>query len=131
MTSFHDVRTAVRAIRSGAYDFITKQVNPDELEMVLNEALNRKQSAPEIQKKAQVSTFIQGSSLESKKLQNYIELVGPTDMSVIIQGESGTGKEYVANSIHKASKRAERPFVAIDCGSLSRELSARDRKSGV
>lgn len=124
MTSFHDVRTAVRAIRSGAYDFITKPVNPDELEMVLNEALNRKQSAPAAQKKAESSTFIQGNSPESKKLQNYIELVGPTDMSVIIQGESGTGKEYVANSIHKASKRVEHPFVAIDCGSLSRELSA-------
>ncbi|WP_069659073.1 sigma-54-dependent transcriptional regulator [Arcticibacter eurypsychrophilus] len=123
MTSFHDVRTAVRAIRLGAHDFITKPVNPDELEMILNDALNRKQLAPEI-KQNEPSTFIEGESTESKKLHNYIELVGPTDMSIIIQGESGTGKEYVANSIHKSSKRAQRPFVAIDCGSISKDLAS-------
>lgn len=121
MTSFNDVRTAVRAIRSGAFDYITKPVNPDELQMVLDDALSRKEPSNKV---SSIPNFIEGQSQASIKLHEYIHLVGPTDMSVIIQGESGTGKEYVARSIHRASKRAEQPFVAIDCGSLSKELAA-------
>lgn len=123
MTSFNDVRTAVRAIRSGALDYITKPVNPDELDMILKEALRRKEPAVETRKKP-VSAFIAGESEASVKLHEYIQLVGPTDMSVIIQGESGTGKEYVARSIHQSSKRASKPFIAIDCGSLSKDLAS-------
>lgn len=123
MTSFNDVRTAVTAIRSGAFDYITKPVNPDELLMVINGALTRNE------KKAQVSStnlpgYITGNSAASDQLQEYIKLVAPTDMSVLIQGESGTGKEYAARSIHQQSKRANKPFVAIDCGALSKELAA-------
>lgn len=122
MTSFNDVRTAVKAIRSGALDYITKPVNPDELLMVLFEALKRNESKASDREKA-LPDYIEGFSEVSKKLNEYIQLVAPTDISLIIQGESGTGKEYVASSIHRASKRADKPFIAIDCGSLSKELS--------
>jgi two-component system response regulator HydG len=124
MTSFNDVRTAVQAMRSGAFDYITKPVNADELLLVLNEALNRKtDNAPATQQNV-FSGFIEGNSEVSKKLYEYIKLVAPTDMSVIILGESGTGKEYVARSIHSLSKRADKPFIAVDCGALSKELAA-------
>lgn len=126
MTSFNDVRTAVQAMRSGAFDYITKPVNADELLLVLNEALNRKTTttAPASQQQNVLSGFIEGNSEVSKKLYEYIKLVAPTDMSVIILGESGTGKEYVARSIHSLSKRADKPFIAVDCGALSKELAA-------
>ncbi|MCF0042886.1 sigma-54-dependent transcriptional regulator [Dyadobacter fanqingshengii] len=133
MTSFHDVRTAVTAMQIGAFDYITKPVNPEELLMVLREALNKAESAdtkaaPKTKTSAkgdkQSLEFIEGKSKISKQLYEYVRLVSPTDMSVIIQGESGTGKEHVAKSIHKMSKRSNGPFVAIDCGSLSKELAA-------
>ncbi|WP_207426208.1 sigma-54 dependent transcriptional regulator [Pedobacter sp. SYSU D00535] len=123
MTSFNDVRTAVQAIRSGARDYITKPVNPDELLMVIKSALEKKDTSVETGKTAE-SDFVEGQSEESKRLQEYIQLVAPTEMSVIIQGESGTGKENVARSIHRLSKRANKTFVAIDCGSLSKDLAA-------
>lgn len=133
MTSFHDVRTAVNAMQNGAFDYITKPVNPEELLMVLSEALNKsnisnEKAEPEAKtgKKADKPQldFIEGNSKISKQLYEYVRLVAPTDMSVIIQGESGTGKEHVAKSIHRLSKRKDGPFVAIDCGSLSKELAA-------
>ncbi|QNL48428.1 sigma-54-dependent Fis family transcriptional regulator [Olivibacter sp. SDN3] len=132
MTSFNDVRTAVRAMRQGVFDYITKPVNPDELLMVLNEALTNKTSiyVPDTSKtekkqdSIETTDFVKGISLPSKKLHEYINLVAPTDMSVLVRGESGTGKEYVARSIHLNSNRATKPFVSIDCGTLSKELAA-------
>jgi len=127
MTSFNDIRTAVNAMQSGAFDYITKPVNPEELLMVLKEALNRKTSVSvKTTKKPEKQSleFIEGNSKISKQLYEYVRLVAPTDMSVIIQGESGTGKEHVAKSIHRLSKRSDGPFVAIDCGSLSKDLAA-------
>ena len=132
MTSFHDVRTAVSAMQNGAFDYITKPVNPEELLMVLGEAINKSGETPvstvvDTPAKKQgkeLSGFIEGRSDLSKQLYEYVRLVAPTDMSVIIQGESGTGKEHVAKSIHSLSKRNKGPFVAIDCGSLSKELAA-------
>ncbi len=124
MTSFNDVRTAVKAMRLGAYDYITKPVNPDELLMVLNKALAPQEETPQAATPKNQPVWIEGKSDVSEKLQEYIKLVGPTNMSVIIQGESGTGKEYVARSIHRLSNRADKPFVAIDCGALSKELAA-------
>ncbi|MCE6992300.1 sigma-54 dependent transcriptional regulator [Dyadobacter sp. CY323] len=133
MTSFNDVRTAVTAMQIGAFDYITKPVNPEELLMVLREALNKGEvtsvkSVPKaksnVKADKQSLEYIEGKSSISKQLYEYVRLVAPTDMSVIIQGESGTGKEHVAKSIHKLSKRANGPFVAIDCGSLSKDLAA-------
>ncbi|GGH48031.1 sigma-54-dependent transcriptional regulator [Dyadobacter endophyticus] len=133
MTSFHDVRTAVTAMQIGAFDYITKPVNPEELLMVLREALNKGEvtsvkTAPKAKSNSksdkQSLDYIEGKSKIAKQLFEYVRLVSPTDMSVIIQGESGTGKEHVAKSIHRLSKRADGPFVAIDCGSLSKDLAA-------
>ena len=121
MTSFNDVRTAVEAMRSGAFDYITKPVNPDELLMRIGEALEPKKEKPSTQSSS--TDFISGNSPGAEKLNEYIDLVAPTDMSVIIQGESGTGKEYFARAIHQRSKRAAKPFIALDCGVLSKELA--------
>jgi two-component system, NtrC family, response regulator HydG len=121
MTSFIDVRTAVRAMKLGAYDYITKPIIPEELLMVINEALEKKNliSDPDY-----TEQFIDGTSQKSIELNEYIRIVAPTNISVIIQGESGTGKEQVARKIHRLSKRSSSPFVAIDCGALSSELAA-------
>jgi two-component system response regulator HydG len=124
MTSFHDIRTAVRAMRTGAFDYITKPVNPDEILMIIGDALRKKEHLHEPVSIDDGYTFIEGNSPASVQLHEYIRLVAPTDMSVIIQGESGTGKEYVARNIHKLSKRKNKPFVAIDCGAISSELAA-------
>jgi len=131
MTAFSDVRTAVKAMRKGVYDYITKPVNPDELLMILKEALSNpsEKSSPHLKEKINAQSsfddkeYVKGKSKGANKLQEYIELVAPTDMSVLIRGESGTGKEYVAQSIHRKSKRADKPFVSIDCGTLSKELA--------
>lgn len=134
MTSFNDVRTAVHAIRRGVFDYITKPVNPDQLLMVLNDALAGDAQAMvqagganagrKSNKQDTELEYVQGESAISEKLHDYIQLVAPTDMSILIRGESGTGKEYVASSIHAQSKRADKPFVSIDCGTLSKELAA-------
>jgi two-component system response regulator HydG len=126
MTSFHDIRTAVQAMRSGVFDYITKPVNPDELLMVLSSALE-KPAAPTLTIKASPSKlpeFLKGKHELSVELYEHVRLVAPTNMSVIIEGESGTGKEHIASSIHQLSDRAKKPFIAIDCGSLSNELAA-------
>jgi two-component system response regulator HydG len=123
MTSFNDVRTAVKAMQAGAFDYITKPVNPDELMMVINNALNEHTTQPITGQKTDPG-FIRGKSADADKLHDYIDIVAPTDMSVVIQGETGTGKEYVARTIHSLSKRADKEFIAIDCGALSRDLAA-------
>ncbi len=123
MTSFNDVRTAVRSIQLGAFDYITKPVNPDELLMIISNALGKKeQNIP--QKSIEHADAIKGKSAIADKLYEHINLVAPTDMSVIIQGESGTGKEYAARTLHTQSKRNDKPFTAVDCGALSKELAA-------
>jgi two-component system response regulator HydG len=123
MTSFDDVRTAVKSIRLGAFDYITKPVNPDELLMIIEKGLHVG-SKPSSEKPIQHADTIKGNSPSADKLYEHINLVAPTDISVIIQGESGTGKEYAARTLHQQSKRANHPFVAIDCGALSKELAA-------
>lgn len=123
MTSFNDVRTAVKSIQLGAFDYITKPVNPDELLMVIKNSLSKKDLKSTGTKEIN-SDFIKGKSAIADKLYGHINLVAPTDMSVIIQGESGTGKEFAARTLHQQSKRADKPFVAIDCGALSKDLAA-------
>ena len=123
MTSFNDVRTAVKSMQMGAFDYITKPVNPDELLMVIKNSLAKKDSkAAKIE--ATDLDFIKGKSAIADKLYEHIALVAPTDMSVIIQGESGTGKEFAARTLHQQSKRCNKPFIAIDCGALSKDLAA-------
>src|SRR5687768_9444038 len=121
MTSFSDIRTAVKAIKSGAYEYITKPVNPDELLMILQQALNKEKAAPAVETGSQ--SIVLGSSEVARELHEMVKLVAPTNMSVLIEGESGTGKENVARTIHRLSQRAKGPFVAVDCGSLSKELA--------
>ncbi|HTE31608.1 MAG TPA: sigma-54 dependent transcriptional regulator [Chryseolinea sp.] len=126
MTSYSDIRTAVKAMQVGAFEYITKPVNPDELLMIVKQALKKDKitspsSAPRI---APQRKFVEGSSETARQLYHYVRLVAPTDMSVIIEGESGTGKENVAQTIHQLSARSKSKFVAVDCGALSKELAA-------
>jgi two-component system, NtrC family, response regulator HydG len=133
MTSLDDIRTAVKAMRAGAFDYITKPVNHEELLMIVEEALQTRpqgasngpdlSNAPPGRLKRDRREHIEGSSPAARELYRMAGLVAPTDMSVLIQGESGTGKEHIARSIHAKSNRAEGPFVAIDCGVQSNELA--------
>ena len=119
MTSFNDVRTAVRSMQSGATDYITKPVNPEELLMLIQSSVkNNVKSAPAD------ALFIKGNHPSAHKLYDHIHLVAQTNMSVLIQGESGTCKEFAAKLLHTQSKRKDHAFIAIDCGSLSKELAA-------
>lgn len=130
MTRYGDIRSAVTAIKSGAFDYITKPVNPDELLLTVNKALEKQKAEP--RKDTGIRTenlpgsydYLRGTSEPSLLVEQYISLVATTDMSVIIQGESGTGKEYVARMIHLKSHRHSKPFVAVDCGALTNELAA-------
>jgi len=130
MTRYGDIRSAVTAIKSGAFDYITKPVNPDELLLTVNKALEKHKAEP--RKDTGIRTenlpgsydYLRGTSEPSLLVEQYISLVATTDMSVIIQGESGTGKEYVARMIHLKSHRHSKPFVAVDCGALTNELAA-------
>lgn len=141
MTSYGDIRLAVRAMKLGAYDYITKPVNPTELLELVKSALDSKGSdgaAPAQQvyangtataakpkkRLADDSGFVHGVSTNWKKINEHLEIVGPTDLSVIIEGESGTGKEFVARRLHQLSNRSKEPFVAIDCGALNNEIAA-------
>jgi two-component system response regulator HydG len=126
ITSFDDVRTAVKSIQSGAFEYIIKPINPDELLLVIESAIdNKKEPSKKQEQKPKITqSFIKGESEIAKRLYEYVDLVAPTEMSVMIIGESGTGKEHIARSIHNQSKRAEGPFVAVDCGVLSKELAA-------
>lgn len=146
MTGYADIQSAVQAMKHGASDYISKPVQPDELLKKINEALQNKAlgssvptgtasvpatiSAPASKaatpnvSKGTPANFLEGESEAARQLYNYVGLVAPTPMSVLINGASGTGKEYVAHRIHQLSKRANKPFIAIDCGSIPKELAA-------
>ena len=133
MTSYADIQNAVRCMKLGARDYVAKPVNPDELLKKIREALDAPEAqapaakpAPRAAKgvSAAALNYIEGRSDASRRLYEYIRLVAPTNMSVLINGASGTGKEHVAQLIHQNSKRAGKPFVAVDCGAISRELAA-------
>lgn len=121
MTGYGDIRSAVNAIKQGAYEYVTKPVNPDEILFTIQSALrdNREPKAP-----STGLEFVTGVSDASITLNEHISLVAPTNMSVLIMGESGTGKEFIARKIHKESSRLNKPFVALDCGALPKELAA-------
>lgn len=131
ITGYSDVRTAVKMFKLGASDYIVKPLLPDEILLTIRDAIKRnalqKNGSPVCDHKntkgASDGFFIIGKSPQAETVQRHINLVAPSDMSVLIFGETGTGKEYVARSIHARSTRMDRPFVAIDCGALPRELA--------
>ncbi len=134
MTGYADIQSAVQAMKCGAKDYIAKPIQPDELLKKINEALQpvlptTYQPKPSSTKKASsqatdIPNFIEGESEAAHQLFNYVDLVAPTHISVLLNGPSGTGKEYVAHRIHQLSTRADKPFIAIDCGSIPKELAA-------
>ncbi len=135
MTGYAEINMAVNAIKQGAFDYISKPFNPDTISQTIEKALNgngansspkEKETSATISKtsKRTDSSFVRGVSDASKKLNEYVALVAPTRMSVLVIGDSGTGKEYVASSVHKASKRAEKPFIAVDCGAIPKEIAS-------
>lgn len=150
MTGYADIQSAVQTMKLGARDYIAKPVNPEELLKKISEALlpndaqatnssnrhqlssvpafalastSHKESCSKLGDKNQ-HNYLEGESDAAKQLYNYVGLVAPTNMSVLINGASGTGKEYVAHRIHELSKRNDKPFIAIDCGSIPKELAA-------
>lgn len=125
MTSYAEIQTAVQAIKLGAADYIAKPLNPDELLSKIKENL------PDIESKQEEdpahltpNPYIEGQSQAARQLYEHVRLVAPTDMSVLVTGASGTGKEYIARRIHKESNRSRAPFVAVDCGTIPKELAA-------
>lgn len=147
MTSYAEIQSAVQAIKEGASDYIAKPVQPDELLKKITETIH-KHNVSDIKKvmsedalkaensgkkkaetaaKTETETsqnYLEGKSEAATQLYNYVRLVAPTQMSVLINGASGTGKEYVAHRIHELSKRSNKPFIAIDCGSIPKDLAA-------
>jgi two-component system, NtrC family, response regulator HydG len=141
ITGYSDMRTAVKVMKMGAYDYITKPLLPDEIIHTIQQAIEHSEnshsktaSKPKsaAAEKTEAETvgltysgkYIFGDSESFKKILKQVALVAPTSYSVIIYGETGSGKESIAAEIHKRSKRSSKPFIAIDCGALSKELAA-------
>ena len=147
MTSYAEVSTAVEAMKLGAFDYISKPFQQEDVLNVIKNAQNTVFSTPKPEtvetaaplsktdhsspakivkapKVTEENPFIEGVSPASKKLSKFINLVAPTDMSVLIMGESGTGKEVVAKLIHLKSERRNKPFIAVDCGAIPKEIAS-------
>jgi len=128
MTAYGSVDTAVEAMRRGAYDFVTKPVNIDRLEMLVRRALREREVQAENVElrrevvKARTPDKMIGRSPVMERVFDTIRQVAPSKATVLIQGESGTGKEVAAKAIHSLSTRAEKPFVAVHCAALSPQL---------
>lgn len=145
ITGYSDIKVAVNVMKLGAYDYITKPLFPDEILVTVKKAIadaeaseneeqqyvapassdgNAEQTKPA--RKSQPRTragYVMGSGDVSDNLFRQVDLVAPTNFSVIIYGESGSGKEAIAQEIHNRSKRKDMPFVAMDCGAISKELA--------
>ncbi|MBI4863915.1 MAG: sigma-54-dependent Fis family transcriptional regulator [Candidatus Riflebacteria bacterium] len=128
MTGYASVDTAVQALKNGAYDYVTKPFDPDEISHVVHNALTQRRTSQEVSRlREAVSASVQprefiGQSAAVRKVIENIDVVGPTDTTVLITGESGTGKELVARLIHAASRRRYHPMVVIHCGALNDTL---------
>ncbi|KLT65081.1 sigma-54 dependent transcriptional regulator [Pedobacter sp. BMA] len=136
ITGYSDIKLAVELIKLGAYDYITKPLYPDEILNTINKALETQRAlnadqAPSKKKNnadsgadyINYTEYIDGTSEASASLLKQIQLIAPTSYSIILTGKSGTGKECVAKTIHMNSLRRDKPFVAMDCGSLTKELA--------
>ena len=136
ITGYSDIKTAVDVIKLGAFDYITKPLIPDEVVNVIEKALAKSSSdnkipnvtPHEVKSKKQYvvsadQEFLVGQDGETAHLYKQIEIVASTNYSIILYGESGTGKELIAKTIHEYSNRKNMPFIAIDCGTLSKELA--------
>jgi two-component system response regulator HydG len=137
ITGYSDIKTAVEVIKLGAFDYIAKPLIPDEVLSVLNKAINQSSNPSQpvesgadnvLKRKSAVKNYgndqvMVGSSPATKALYDQINIVAATNYSIILYGESGTGKEVIAKTIHDLSNRSSKPFVAMDCGTLSKELA--------
>ena len=149
ITGYSNIKTAVEVMKLGAMDYVTKPLLPDEILLTIRKALSKSveekagvstvmaeahEEDPDLKDEKLTmanakrysesgSSYIFGDSPDFKNILNQIDLVAPTNYSIIIYGESGSGKEVIAQEIHKRSRRSNKPFIAIDCGTLSRELA--------
>lgn len=135
MTGYTDIKTAVNAMKLGAFDYVAKPINSDQILDTIQQALSKStdkrtvsepRTAARENSSEQVSNvdYVKGKSEKSKQLHHFIDVVAPTNISVLIIGESGTGKENIAYSIHKKSERAQAPYIAVDCGAIPKDLAA-------
>ncbi len=121
ITGYSETKMAVEALKLGAIEYVTKPLQPDEILQIVKDAskdFNSKSNTALVDQE-----YVIGNSRHAHNIYQQIELIAPTDMSVIISGETGTGKEYVAKAIHSNSRRNAQPFVAVDCGALPEELA--------
>lgn len=132
MTGYADINNAVTCMKMGAKDYITKPINPEDLmSKIMSEPASRNIHNQQNPIKPAVRTiddsasenYIYGSSPLAAKMYEHIRLVGPTGISVLIHGSSGTGKEHIASLIHSFSNRRNKPFIAVDCGAIPKDLA--------
>lgn len=132
MTSYGEIQSAITSMKLGAEDYIQKPINPDVLMEKIHNALDKvnksssssaKSDIPANEKSTAQQEIITGKSPAAKQMEQYINLIAPTHLSVLLLGESGTGKEFAAKAIHLKSKRKDKPFIAVDCGCLSKDLA--------
>ncbi|NBC82182.1 MAG: response regulator [Bacteroidetes bacterium] len=121
MTAYADVQMAVKLIKEGAYDYVTKPIQQEETLKLIEKATekeNKEETSVEFE-----SDFITGHSQKIQAVMNHVKAVGPTELTVLVEGETGSGKEYIARAIHHASHRDKKPFIAVDCGALPKEIA--------
>lgn len=128
LTAYGEVKSAVQAMNLGAFDYITKPFDNEEIILNIKKALETRSLRMEVEdlrrrleEKTATAQFI-GESPRIRETLNQVKLIAPTNMTVIIQGESGTGKELIARMIHEESPRHNKPFVTVDCGTLPENL---------
>ena len=124
MTGYADISSAVESIKSGAFDYVAKPLNPEELLKKIKNAVEQRELRSDSNPKKKEFDYVKGYSPKYQRLYEHVNLVAPTKLSVLIRGASGVGKEHIARLIHEQSDRASGPFVAVDCGVLSKDLAA-------
>lgn len=119
MTAYADVRTAVKMIRAGALDYVTKPFLPEEILKLINKGPDHGVESQAVFEER----FVKGVGNAISNVLNHVDMVAPTNLNVLIEGETGSGKEFIARAIHYRSKRKNKPFVALDCGALPGDLA--------